>query len=351
MAWISLIFILSLQAAELPLFLTKHSHDSLRFVSQDGSFNYLQKKPGLLALISNFKSYDVISENSKNEYRVMGTPDKRRLIIESIPNSHSLMNLGINHDIFVVDFGNIKIRKVGSGRNPKLHIKDDWISYYDLERGVIKVQSLITDKFFEIKLMNKQNPFQIPNLEMISNQVIVFSDINESGYAALLSFDLITNKRTILYKSQKIGTKIELCKSNQYLGVGEFSHDGVSNGSKIQIAKIEAYPELSGFSIIYESQDPDIGSMICKNDSIYFIKTTTYDANINHKITEAVKIELENKKIEIKTNLKNVTQIIDMDGRIMIPFRGELFVIEGNFDLSEDKLKTFPQREEPENVI
>jgi hypothetical protein len=346
MLWINLIFIFSLNAAELPMFLTKQSSDSLRYISHDGRITYLQKKPGLLALLNDFKSTDVLNEKHNNDFRIHGSYVKKRLIIESISDSLTSLNFLKNHDIFVVDYGNFQLRKIGQGQKPKLHLDDEWISYFDLTKKTIHIQNLISDKKYEIKPKQQLNPYFIPDIQMIHPQSIVYSDINESGHSAIVSFNLITENSTVLYKSPQKGTKIEICKTKDYVGIGEFPYEGLLRNSRIQMSKISESEDLGGFTTLYESVNSDHGNMICLQDYIYFIKTTDQNSEINHRTSEAAKIYLKDKKIEILSNLKNVSQIIEMDGRVMIPFRGEFYVLEGNSDLREDKLKSIPTQEE-----
>jgi hypothetical protein len=86
--------------------------------------------------------------------------------------------------------------------------------------------------------------------------------------------------------------------------------------------------------------------MICLPDHLYFVKTLSTDQQLNLKISEAVKLDLKSKRVETKSNLKSVSQIIEMDGRIMIPFRGAFYVIEGRANIGEDILKSVPTKEE-----
>ena len=86
--------------------------------------------------------------------------------------------------------------------------------------------------------------------------------------------------------------------------------------------------------------------MVCLPDSIYFVKTMNQDKALNFKVTEAVKLTLKTQKIESKSDLKHVTQLIEMDGRVLIPLRGEFYVLEGKFNLGTDTLKAFPTKEE-----
>jgi hypothetical protein len=346
MLWINLFFILSLNAAELPAFLTKHSSDTLRYVSYNGRITYLQKKPGLLALVSDFKSTDVLNEKFNNDFRINGSSAKKRLIIESIPNSQSDLSFLKNHEIFVVDYGNSQTRKIGQGKNPKLHLKDEWLSFFDQSKKIIHLQNLITEKKYEIKPTQQLNPFFIPDIQMVNPLSVVYSDVNDSGHSAIVSFNLITQNSTILYKSPHKGTKIEICRGEDYLGFGEFPYEGLFRNSHIQLSKTSETEELRGFTMLYESVNGDNGNMICLKDHIYFIKTTDQNSEINHRTTEAAKINLKDQKLEVLSNLKNVSQIIEMDGRVMIPFRGEFYVLEGHSDLREDKLKATPTQEE-----
>lgn len=347
MAWISLlIFITSALAADLPRFLTKHSPDTLRYISMDGRYAYVQKKPGVLGMVSSFRSVDFMSEPTASDFLVKSSRFRQRLIIETISNTHQDMSLVKNHKISVVDYGNTLIRQVGNGKAARLHLRDEWVTYYDIQQRIVLVMNLVTQKKFEIKLSAKANPFFVPEVEMVSGSGVVYTDINEAGYAALVSYDLQSLKSNILYKSSQNGTKIELCQHEDYLAMGEFPYDGVGRGSKIQTLPIREVTNLAGFSTVYNSVDQDIGNMVCTRDSIYFVKTFGVDPVLNHKVTDAVKLDLRTQTIAAKSDLKHVGQLIQMDGRVMIPLRGELFVLEGTANLGEDSLKSTPTKEE-----
>lgn len=347
MVWISFILILGrLWANELPALLTKHSSETLRYISMDGRYAYVQKKPGVLGLVSSFRSIDFITDNQNNDFLVTSSPYKGRLLIESIPDAHIEMNLHKNHKLSVVDYGNTVVRGVGLGRNPKLHLKDEWLTYYDTSSKVIRIENLVTQKKYDIKLSKKAHPFFIPEVEMISSRAVIYSDINENGYAALISYDLQNLKSAVIFKSSQTATRLELCQNNQYLAVGEFPYDGVNRGSKIQTLSIKEFTNLSTFTTIYSTIDQDVGNIVCLPDYLYFVKTLSFDNQLNLKITEAVKLDLKTQKLETRSNLKSVAQIIDMDGRILIPFRGAFYVLEGRANIGEDILKSIPNKEE-----
>lgn len=352
MAWINLLILLttvmSVEAKELPRFLTKHSPETLRYISMDGRYAYVQKKPGVLGFVSSFRSTDFISESSQNDFIIKSSRFKARLAIESIPNAHDEMSFIKNHKIYVVDYGNTVTREVGSGRGARLHLRDEWITFYDAFEKTLRVQNLVTQKKFDIKLSKKANPFFVPEAEMISARQVIYTDINEAGYSALISFDLETKKSTIFYKSSQNATRIELCQSEGYLGMGEFPYDGVERGSKIQMLKLSETVNLAGFTTLYNTVEQDVGNMVCLPQSIYFVKTMNQDKTYNYKVTEAVRLDIKSMAIEARSSLKHVAQLIEMDQRVLIPLRGEFFVLEGKENIGVDVLKSVPTKEELE---
>lgn len=347
MAWISLFLLfISAHAAELPRFLTKHSPETLRFISMDGRYAYVQKRPGVLGMVSSFRSLDFISESAQNDFLVKASRFKQRLVIESIPNAHDEFNLIKNHRILVVDYGNTITREVGTGRGAKLHLKDEWVSYYNGYEKTLHIQNLVTQKKYDIRLSKKANPFFMPEVEMVNSSVVAYTDVNENGYSALISYDLTTQKSTIIYRSPQNATRLEMCSHENYVAVGEFPYEGVSRGSKILKIAGEGGMRSANYTTLYSSVEQDLGNMVCLADYIYFVKTMSQDKLLNFKVTEAVRLDLKTQNIEIKSELKHVAQLVEMDGRVLIPLRGEFFVLEGKFNLGEDILKSVPTKEE-----
>ena len=347
MAWISLIFLTTLlQAAELPRFLTKHSIDSLKYISMDGRYAYVEKRPGVLGLVSSFRSVDFLSTKESSDFIVTDSRHKQRLAIEVVPNLHTVYSLTKNHDIFVVDWGGSKAQEVGKGRAPRLHLQDEWISYYDIVSKTIHLQNIITQKKYEIRPSSKNNSFYIPEVEMVSSDTVVYSDVNEKGMSAVVSFNLNTQKGTIIYKSAQSGTRIELCQHKGYLAFGEFPYEGVSRGSQIMQIKLTGSTNLAGHATIYDSVGQDLGNLVCQEDAIFFVKTVGQDKALTIKKTEAARLDLKTQVVQIKSNINTVSHLINMDGRILIPHRGDFLVVEGKSNLGDDTLKAVPSAKE-----
>jgi hypothetical protein len=340
MVWISILFLsLGIFAKELPKFLTKHAIDSVRFITLDGRYAYIQKKQGVLGIVSSFRSVDFISDSGKSDFLVKDSRFKRRLTIEIVPDSHHDFNVIKTHKIMIVDWGKSQAREIGFGRNPRLHLDDEWVTYFDPIERLINVQNIITQKKFQIKISPKVTPFYFPDVEMVSADTIVYTDINEKGYSALIQYNLITQKSNVIMKSTQNGTRLELCQDKDYLAIGEFPYDDITRNSRILQIKMSGSTNLAGYTTLYNSSDSDLGNMVCQENAIYFIKTLIHNRRLNDKQTEAVKLDLKTSQVQTMTEMNTVSQLINMDGRILIPYRGDFYVLEGEANLTDDKLK------------
>jgi hypothetical protein len=347
MVWINffICFISLASAAELPKFLTKHSIDSIRYITMDGRFAYVKKSPGVLGMVSSFRSVDFLSSTSTSDFTVRGSRTRKRLVIEVIPNVHGEYDLYKKNKIMTMEIGNTVPKEMGFGVSAKLHLVDEWLSFYNTIEKELTIKNIITEKTYTFALQAKMNPYFRPEVEMVSSDTILYTDLNEQGYTALMSYNLLTQKSSILYRASQTATRLELCSSSAAIGVGEFPYEGVERGSKIMQISQPSGGNLAGLTTIYTSQDQDLGNMICTNKGYYFVKTMGVERKLQIKNTEAVFVDLTG-KVEAKTSLKHVNQIIEMDGRILVPDRGEYYVLEGRSNLSDDVLRVVPPKNE-----
>lgn len=327
-------------APRLPRLMTKQAVENIKFINSNGRYTYYQKKPGVLNLSTNFRNQDFVTVDSNSGFQMSGSTDKQRLILEVIPNFHSEPNLLKNHSIGIIGMGNVVVTEVGEGRFPRLHLNDDWITWYRPYDKTLQVYQIKTKKKEEIRLNNKINPFFQPQVLMLNPETVVYTDMNEQGYEAILSTNTKTKKTQVVYKSPRLGNRIEICGSKGYIAYGEFPYTDAKSYSKISISKNNQGYSLNNFSTVYESDDNDIGRMVCLDNSIYFVKTTEHNRKIGTKKTEAAQINLSNNQVKIKSDLEQVSQIINMDGRVLLPLRENVYVLEGESNLGNDNLKS-----------
>lgn len=351
MVWINLLLLISISfAAEKapppPKLLTKHAIDSIRFISMDGRVAYVKKRSGVLGLVSFFRSVDFLSETQNSEFIVRTSRSKIRVAIEVINDTHTNFNFFKQNKILVAKFGETETKEIGKGMNAKLHLGDEWITYYDPYQQMITVQNLITQKKYQIRVSKKPNPFFAPDVFMINPETVVYTDINEQGVAAALTYNLLTQRGTVIYKSSQNGTGLELCHAPGYMAIGEFPYEGVNRGSQILKVKTGGTFNLASYETIYNSQDQDIGNIVCLEDAIYFVKTMSQHPRLGTKSTEAVKLNLKDNSVTVRSSLDVVTQLVEMDGRVMTPVKGDFYVIEGEANLATDALKSVPNANE-----
>lgn len=346
MLLISLLLLSSLSFAQrLPQLLTKHAPETLRYISADGNTAYVKKNNGVLGLVLGFRSSDFMSDQTYSDFLITDSFEKIRIAIEVIPEHQRVLNINKLHQIYVTRKGQDKPTEIGQGRYPQLHLGDEWISFYRPDQQQIILKNILTTKEYQIALNKKSNPFFFPFYAMSSSQYFVYSDINDQGLAQLYLFDLSTNRSQLLLRASQPGTFFEICQEKNYLAVGEFPYEGIQKGSRI-LTYPRSASKPTGYSTVYTANEADLGRMVCLKDSIYFVKTTSFDAKLVSKKTEAAKLHLADSKIEIKSNLENVTQLILMDGRVLLPYRENLFVLEGLSNIEKDTLQRIPDEGE-----
>lgn len=352
MVWINLFLLITSAFAQQPKatgpekLLTKHAMDAIRYIDGDGRVAYVRKRPGVLGIVSSFRSEEFVTDTPQSDFIVTATPMRRKVIVEIIRNQHTVFNLMRANKLMVFNWGETKGKDVGTGMASRLHMGDEWLTYFQPEKKAVIVRNLVTEKEYEIKLSPKANPYFIPDVAMVASDIVVYTDINDQGLAGVISYNLLSKKSEILYKSSQSGTRMELCQGETYLGIGEFPYEGVNRGSKILQLPVLSTFNLGGFTTVYESTEQDVGNIVCQEDGIYFIKTMNQNSDLGLKTTEAVKVNLKTSQVVQKTNLETITQLINMDGRVLVPHRGAFYVLEGEYNLSSETLKTPGKKEE-----
>ena len=326
--------------------LTKHAVDAIRYIDGDGRVAYVRKRPGVLGIVSSFRSEEFVTDSPQSDFLVTATSLKRKVIVEIIKGQHTAFNIMKSNKLMVFNWGETKGKEVGSGMSSRLHMADEWLSFYQPEKQSFLIKNLVTEKEYEIKLSAKANAYFIPDITMIASDLVVYTDINDQGFAAVISYNLLTKKSQVLHKASQVGTRAELCQADNYLAVGEFPYEGVNRGSKILHIPVLSTFNLGGFTTVYESSEQDLGNMVCMNDGIYFIKTVNQNSLLGIKTTDAVKLNIKTSQLTQKSNLGTVSQLINMDGRVLLPHRGSFYVLEGEYNLSSETLKGPNRKEE-----
>lgn len=323
------------QISKTPKFLTKQALEYLRYIDKTGKYTYYQTSNGSLNLTSNYDNKVLLESIKGSHFLVHSSLNSKLILVELIEKLHSNINLQKNNKIYYSKIGENKLTSFADGIAPKSALKDTWVTYFDATNKSIHAKSLQSNKFYKVKLLNSQNTFFIPQVDMLNPETIIYTDINKSGYMAVLEFNTTDKKFFPIYKSKFAGSKTEFCLINDNLIIGEFGiYDSDKGSSLIQIP-IYNNPGYKKQKIIYRSEQTDLGNIVCDESSVYFIKTLEFNSSLNSKVTEVAKLNLKNEKLSIETDLLNVSQIIMMGDRILVPYRDKFYIIKGDNDTTK----------------
>ena len=331
---------LNTAVAKLPELQTKQSLNNIRYLTHDGKFTYYQQHSGELQLSTNYSNSNVIKSQKGTSYNIFGTSKRKNLIIEVRKSFHKNLNFFEPNDLYALKLGETKPFKIGSGTAPQLNINDSWVTYFNTSNQEIVATNIQNPKKSRsVKVKNKVNPYFIPQSAMATQDTLFYTDINDKGYMALIMHSFIEKKFTTIFKSNFPGMRLDFCIQGEKVILGEFTFSSLNRGSSIYNIDLYSNPNFKKVNTIYTSELDDIGNLTCSQDEIYFIKTIDYNQTINVKKTEVAKISIKDNKLEIVTDLNYVTNVINMDGTILVPFRNKYYVAKGQSVLNKDELK------------
>jgi hypothetical protein len=340
-----LIVFVSLQtqaaAKNLPELLTKQTASNIRFFSDDGTVTYFQKNSGTLHLTHHYQTWDLLKLAPLSQYYVSASPLKKKVIVEVNENYLSAHQFFKDRIIYEGDFLGKTLSKIGIGIDAKLQLNDTWLSYFDGKKKEINLVKLGTiSKPITIKSKHKVNPYFIPQVIMLNETTVALTEMTPEGYQVLYKFDLLTGGFVQIYKTSSAGSKLEICQNANNLYLGQFSLGDVHNGSSIFSIELEPNFSLKKMDLIYSSTKNDLGNMICEanDDELYFIQAQTSENEINIKNTELAQLKLKTKEISVLSQFGDASQVIRMDHRVLVPYRGKFYVAKGENNVKSDEL-------------
>lgn len=335
--------------SELPELATKQSIENIRFLSKNGTITIYQQRSGSLYLATNYKVFELIKGNSDTNYNVESSASRTNIAIEQDLTFHKNYSLLKNNKIFTLLKGANTVKEIGEGRYPKLHLEDKWVSFYKPYLKELVFHQVGSELEFKIKLSNKLNPFFIPEVQMLSDNFIIYTDINKDGHTGLILYDRRAGKFDVVLKVPDINRKVELCLNKDHFFVAELGLN--LNSQKTIIYSMErAKIDMGKSTIIYESDFNDFGNLNCTYEKgfLYFVKNMEKERQ--RTSYEVVKLNLKDKKVSILSDVMFATNYIDMDGNLLLPYQGTYYVLAGANDLKKfDLLKKQDPKLKKEN--
>ncbi|MBT3234888.1 MAG: hypothetical protein HN353_02960 [Bdellovibrionales bacterium] len=317
--------------SDLPTLETKQTIDHLRFISKDGKFTYFQLRSGSLRYSTNYNVHEVITGVRGDHYEVIGSSARKKIAISKRGFFHQLLGVRNIAKIYISNFNTPRVRYIASGISPQLHLDDQFISVYHPENGTITIigTEKASDKSI-FKLKNRSDPFFIPQVVMLSAKSILYTDLSSTGATVILHYNRTTKRSKLFWRSLLLNGKIEICRNGTDLFIGQFGRTSSYQGSTIW--KMDVTRSVFDNSrIIYRSKLNDIGNIICNipGANIHFISDIS--RNNQRERFEAVSLHTTNhnsKKI-VLSDIKEAGQLLNLDGRLLLPFNGKLYVLLG----------------------
>lgn len=326
----------------LPELLTKQAVNNIRFLTKDGKFTYYQKRSGSLLFSTNYKVQEMIKGELGTEYTLFASPARKKIVILQNSNFHNFYSLRAKLNIFLVNYGEATPIEVGSGINPTLLLEDSWLSYYDPYSKTLNFENTANAALkFSIKLNNRINPYFIPRVLMSDENTIYYTDLSEDGTVGVLEFKRNTSKSEIIYKAVSQAIKAEICLNQNHLVLGLFGIHFSKQGSSISRATLPLQ-DFSKRETLYSSELNDLGHMVCDfdKDNIVFIKNY---GDANSPGYDIANLNTSDKKTTMLSELKTVSNIVNMDGILLTQEKGKYYIVKGDVDYKNiDTLKAKP---------
>ena len=327
---------------ELKEIISKQALYNIRFVSGDSSFTIYQKHTGGLFLSTNYSVHKILNSEPNTQFSVTRKKDSDLILISKKERFHQDFNLNTEEEIFILLYGEkekkrkeIVAKKIGNGINPVSHLNGKFVTYLKPSSGEIVVEKLsLPTNTYKIRLPSSPNPFYQSSILLISEQNAVVKTLNSSGIETLLKINFVKNDQQLVKKSESYQIRSEICMINEKIYLFESSYQSAINElSKLSIVDLESLKT----EIIYESQKSDLGNIACNSekDTIYFLKNYSSNTKSYHDVA---KFNIKDKKLFRVTNEDYITNIFEMDGRLIAVSNGVQMLLIGENSLKKDSI-------------
>lgn len=322
-----ILFLATSYATNPPVLMTKGPVENVRFISKDGKYTYGQRYTGDLLLTRNYDIIEILKGTKGTHYQIV--PFDKKIVILKDKTFFTHFSALKNKDLYVTTIGSDKVISLPQGLSPKLHINEQWISFYNAKRKVLRFIHLENkDLKFQVKIQKSKSPFFIPKVEMIDFNRILYTVENKEGRQSLIFLERSSKKQKAIYQAPSAITKIELCKDdNIYVGLFPLQKTTKFHSEILK---------LNGNSLsspLYKNLSNDIGNMICniEKDSIFFTQQQKERYNL-------VKLNAKTKELSSLNKLNFISQTINFSGNIIAPVLNKNYILYGKHDYTKDDL-------------
>jgi len=338
MVWIDKIITLflgltfSLQAYQIVPFIPKDKSSNLIYQTADDQIRYLLQNQNTLSLVEIAKSTQIHKSNSDiAQIEVIATKTKKHILVQEDDQPFSYFNPKKNKKIYWGKFQGNTLNLLGEGSMPKLHLDDQWASFFDAEKKSIQFESLelLGKQSYKINLNNKYSSYFLPEVSFIDYDQVLYTDINEKGEEALITYNLKNKSFSFIHKVVGPGKKISFCLQEKEIIIAEFD--------------LTSSPQLSLFSISYRGDknfsdkknyltdyNKYLPRILCspKDKSVFLLK---YSASLEKQRfgSQSILVNISIPKVntlEIPFD-RFFSQLYLMDDRILLQSSGKIYQV------------------------
>jgi hypothetical protein len=331
--------------SKLPVLTTKQDIRNIRFISQNGKYTYYQRGNGSLQFSTNYSVKEVLKFSPNTQYTVTKGRASKHIIIQVNELFNDYLSVRSPQKIYVAKYGSNESTYLADGIAINLHIDDQWVSFYDPLKKILVLKNHLNPSLeYEVRLANKINPYFHPEVVMLDEDTVLYTDLNKKGISGILKYSVNAKKVELLFKLNSPLQKIEICENEDQVFWLQYGLDPIQKGSELKsISKahlLKTPIDLSKTKLLYSSAENDIGDLICdqKNGFVQIIKTYRSPAG---KLTyDAAEIELKTGKHAKLSDVNFATSLIQMDKKLLLPYQDKFHVLYGEDNLTKfDKLK------------
>lgn len=344
MRYISLIVVLTLipimSFSKLPELSTKQSIDNIRYISKGGKFTYYQNIKGELKVSTNYQVSTVLTGKPNTQYLVTSSDEEDFITILQIEDILRNNWQKADHKIYYSKLGSTEAKLVGNGVSPKIHLNGKFLTFFQYENKQIQIINLINpSQIKSIEPQNNLNPYYIPQISMVTPTDAIFTDINNKGYGAVLMYSVTSKEFEVVYKSKIPFSKIEICYQNENIYIGEFPLAFSNPQSSITEVPLFNNPQFKTQKNLYSVPLPDMGNIICDNERIFFLKTTSFKQSINQRYVEVAELNIKTSEVKVLSNLGQVSDLSKTGNLILANYLGKYYIVKGNNEFTDDSIK------------
>lgn len=318
-------------ALEVIPFLPKDKSSSLLYQSSNDQVKYISQNQNTVSLIDNSKNTMIYQSNNEiSRFQIYATAFQKNVLLEVDDMPFLTQNPRKNKKIFWGIFKGGSVNELGEGAYPKLHLGDDWVSYYDFSKKsiIFHYLPLLGKNNYKIFLNNKSSPYFLPEVNFLEHEQIIYTDVNDKGEEALISLNLKTNNFIFLHKSTSADKKISHCIMDNNIVFGEFDSTSQSNFSLYHMT-YNGEKSFSEKKNIFNDNGKYLPSLICSpfDKSIFVLKRSLSKSKFADPPTLLINISIpKGNSTELSLD-RPFSQLLTMDSRLLLVSGGKFYQV------------------------